>query len=80
MAMPYHESRRSDRFTLKVYCQHCGQYLTTIVGVEREHVPSVRAELRELAQQHADEVGRAIEVTFYVTLQRSTVFTPSTSQ
>jgi hypothetical protein len=41
----------------------CGTWVTTLAGIKRARVASVRAELRELAQQHANEVGREIKVT-----------------
>jgi hypothetical protein len=74
--MPHDETSRYDRYTLSVFCQHCGQYLTTRVGIERERVAKIRAELCELAQQHANEFGRETEVMFYVTQQRLVWFAP----
>jgi hypothetical protein len=74
--MPHDETTRYDRYTLSVFCQHRGQYLLTIAGVERERVPKLRAELRDITQQHANEFGRDTEVTFYVTQQRRVWFTP----
>jgi hypothetical protein len=74
--MPHDETTRYDRYTLSVYCQHCGNYLTTLVGIERERVPKVRAELRALAQDHAEAIGREVEVTFRVTQERRVWFAP----
>ena len=34
--MPHTETNRHDRYTIEVFCQHCGQYLTTLVRVERK--------------------------------------------
>ena len=47
--MPHHETARYDRYTIEVYCQHCGTYLNTLVGIEHNRVPAVRAQLRELS-------------------------------
>src|SRR5712691_4328936 len=52
-----------DRYTLSLYCQHCGNYLTTLVGIARDRLPMVRAELRLEAQAHADKIGREVEIT-----------------
>jgi len=77
LPMPHHETTRYDLYTIEIFCQHCGQYLTTLVGIERERVQAVRAQLREMAQQHVNEIGRETEVCFYVTQQRRVWFTPS---
>jgi len=53
----HYKTTRYDRYTIKVFCQHCGTYLTTLVGIERDRVQAVRAQLREMAQQHVNEVG-----------------------
>jgi hypothetical protein len=74
--MPHTEDSRHDRYTIEVYCQHCGTYLNTLVGIEHNWVAAVRAQLREMAQQHANEGGREMEVTFSVTQQRRVWFTP----
>jgi hypothetical protein len=55
---------------------HCGTYLNTLVGVERERVATVRAKLRELSHQHANEIAREVEITFYITQLRRVWFTP----
>jgi len=47
-----------------------------LVGIERDRVQALRAQLREMAQQHVNEIGRETEVTFYVTQQRRVWFTP----
>ncbi len=65
-----------DRYTLSLYCQHCGNYLTTLVGIARDRLPMVRAELRLEAQAHADKIGREVEITLRVTLDRRVWFTP----
>ena len=65
-----------DRYSMELFCQHCGHYLTTLVGMEREQVPKVRAELRREAQAHAEKIGRAVEITLYLTMQRRAWFTP----
>jgi hypothetical protein len=65
-----------DRYTLSLYCQHCGNYLTTLVGVERERLPKVRTELRQEAQAHAEKIGREVEITLYLTLERRVWFMP----
>ena len=65
-----------DRYSLDLFCQHCGHYLTTRVGIERERLPMVRAELRREAQAHSDKIGREVEVTLYLTMQRRVWFTP----
>jgi hypothetical protein len=54
--MPNSETNRHDRHTIEVYRQHCGNYLTTLVGIEHNRLSAVRAHLGELAQQHATEV------------------------
>jgi low affinity Fe/Cu permease len=74
--MPHTETARYDRYTIELYCQHFGTYLNTFVGIERDRVAAVRAQLRELAQQHANDIGREMEVTFHVTQQRRVWFTP----
>jgi low affinity Fe/Cu permease len=65
--MPHSETARHDRYTIEVYCRHCGTYLNTLVGIEHHRVAAVRAQLREMAQQHATEIGREVEITFHVT-------------
>src|SRR5258706_5100858 len=65
-----------DRYTLSLYCQHCGNYLTTLVGIEREHLAAKRAELRREAQAHAEQIGREVEITLLLTLERRVWFTP----
>jgi hypothetical protein len=70
-------SPRYDCYTLALFCQHYGQYLTTLVGIECERVHAVRAQFRERAKQHANEFSRETEVTFYVTQQRRVWFTPN---
>jgi hypothetical protein len=74
--MPHTETSRDDRYTIEVYCQHCGTYLNTLVGIEQNRVSAVRAQLREMAQRHANEIGRELEVTIRVTQQRRVWFTP----
>ena len=74
--MPHHETTRYDRYTIEVFCQHCGTYLTTLVGIEREQLAAKRAELRREAQAHAEQIGREVEITFYLTLERRVWFTP----
>jgi hypothetical protein len=59
-----------------VFCQHCGTYLNTLVGIEHNRVAAVRAQLREMAQQHANEIGRETEFTFRVSQERRGWFTP----
>jgi hypothetical protein len=75
--MPQNEDSRHDRYTIQVFCQHCGTYLNTLVGIERERLSAVRAQLRELSQQHANEIGRETEITFRVTQQRRVWYTPN---
>jgi hypothetical protein len=65
-----------DRYSMELFCQRCGHYLTTRVGIERERVSAVRAELRQEAQAHAETVGRVVEITLYLTLERRVWFTP----
>jgi hypothetical protein len=65
-----------DRYTLQLFCLHCGNYLTTLVGVAREQVVAKRAELRREAQAHANKVWRKVEITLEMTLQRRVWFTP----
>lgn len=70
------EARQRDRFDLEVFCQHCGQYLTTLVGVQRKGIPAARAHLQDEVQARANAVGCAVEVTYYVTLERAVVVEP----
>jgi hypothetical protein len=65
--MPHKETTRYDRYSLEIFSQHCGNYLRTYACIERERVPKVRAELRELAQSHANAKGHEVEITFRVT-------------
>ena len=65
-----------DRYSLRLFCRHCGNYLTTLVGIERERLPTVRAELRREAQAHAKSIGREVEITLYLTLERRVWFVP----
>ena len=65
-----------DRYSLDLFCQHCGHYLTTLVGIEREQVAAKRAELRREAQGHAEQIGREIEISLYLTLERHVWFSP----
>jgi hypothetical protein len=67
---------RYDRYSLDLFCQHCGHYLTTLVGIEREQLPTVRAELRREDQAHAEKIGREGEITFYLTMERRVWFLP----
>jgi len=32
LSMPHAETTRYDLYTIEIFCQHCGQYLTTLVG------------------------------------------------
>jgi hypothetical protein len=66
-----------DRYSLELFCQHCGHYLTTLVGIEREQLAAKRAELRREAQAHAEKIGREVEITFYLTLERRVWFVPT---
>ena len=74
--MPHTKTAPHDRYTIEVNCQHCGTYLTTLVGIEHNRLSAVRAQLREMAQQHANEIGREAEITFRVTHERRVWFTP----
>ena len=65
-----------DRYSAELFCQHCGHYLTTRVGIERERLPKVRAELRQEAQAHAEKIGREVEITLDLTLERRVWFLP----
>ena len=65
-----------DRYSAELFCQHCGHYLTTRVGIERERLPAVRAELRQEAQAHTNAIGREMEITLYLTLERRVWFLP----
>lgn len=67
-----------DRFDLELCCQHCGQYLTTRVGIERKDLEAARTAARQGAQAHAHAVGRAVEVTFYIILKRAEFIEPLT--
>lgn len=68
--------RQLDRFSLELFRQHCGQYLTSLAGVERKGLDAARGQLREEAQAHANAVGREVEVTYLVTLQRRAFIEP----
>lgn len=70
------DDRRWDRFDLELFCQHCGQYLTTLVGVDRKSLSAARDAVRQAAQAHANAVGRTVEVTYSVTLQRAVFVEP----
>jgi hypothetical protein len=70
------DDRHWDRFDLDVFCQHCGLYLTTLTGVTRPAMAAASKHLRQEAQAHANEVGRAIDVMYYVTLKHSAVVVP----
>jgi hypothetical protein len=74
--VPHNDTILYDRYTIAAYCQHFRQYLTTITGMRRERLAAVRAQLREMAQQHANEIGREVEITFHVTQQRRVWFMP----
>lgn len=65
-----------DRFTIEVFCQHCGQYLTTRVGIERKNVAAAREQVRQEVEEHATAAGRAVEVTWRITLQRAEMVEP----
>jgi hypothetical protein len=65
-----------DRYGLELFCQHCGNYLTTLVGIEREQLAAKRAELRREAQAHAEKIGLDVEITLYLTLERRVWFMP----
>ncbi len=65
-----------DRYSLDLFCQHRGHYLTTLVGIERERVPAVRAELRREAQAYAEKIGCVVEITLYLTLELRVWFVP----
>ncbi len=65
-----------DHYSIELFCQHCGHYLTTRVGIDRERLPTVRAELRREAQAHAEKIGREVEITLYLTLERRVWFVP----
>jgi hypothetical protein len=69
-----------DRFDLELFCQHCGQYLTSRVGIERKDLNAARAEVRREAKTHARAAGRAVEVTFYITLKRAEIVEPQTTE
>lgn len=66
-----------DRFDLEVFCQHCGQYLTTRGGLDRKQLVAAREEVRREAVAHAATAGHAIEVTWYITLCRAEMIAPS---
>lgn len=68
-----------DRFDLELFCQHCGQYLTSLAGIDRPVLDAARDKLRQEAQRHANTVGRGIEVTYCITLKRTTVIEPRPS-
>jgi len=50
--------------------------VNALVGIEDNRVSAVRAQLREMAHQHANEVWREMEITLYTTHQRRVWFTP----
>lgn len=62
--------------TLNCSCQHCGQYLTSMVGIDRPGLDAARAALRQEAQRRAKNVGRAVEVTYYIMLKRTAFIEP----
>ncbi len=66
-----------DRYSMERFCQHCGTYRTTLVGIEREQLAVNRAELRQEAQAHAEKIGREVEITSYLTLERRVWFVPT---
>jgi hypothetical protein len=68
--------RPYDRYSAQLFCHHSGNYLTTQVGIEHDRLPKVRAEMRREAQAHVNTVGREVEITFYLTLERRVWFTP----
>jgi hypothetical protein len=72
--VPHTETNRYDRYTIEVFCQHCGTYLNTLVGIERNRVSAVRAAPGN--GPHASGIGREVEITFHVTRQRWVWFTP----
>lgn len=65
-----------ERYDLEVFCQHCGQYLTTPVGVERKDLAVERAQMYQEVESHATAVDRTVEVIRYVTLQRAVMVEP----
>ena len=70
------QQRMWDRFDIEVFCQHCGNYLTTRLGIERQQVAAVREAIRREAQAHASAAGRAVEITWYITLRRAEMIDP----
>jgi len=68
--------RMWDRFDLELFCQHCAQYLMTLVGVERKGLDAARRRCRAEAQAHANEVGHEVEVTYHVSLKRRACIRP----
>jgi hypothetical protein len=48
------DDRQWDRFDLDAFCQHCGQHLTMLVGMERAGMAAARA------ASLADEWGATI--------------------
>jgi hypothetical protein len=65
-----------DVYELDVVCQHCGQQLKALGGVQPDDVAVGRAQLRQVAQLHCNEVGRPITVTLRVTLLETVGFAP----
>lgn len=66
-----------DRYNAELFCQHCGHYFfTTRVGIDHDQLPAVRADLRREAQAHSNAIGREVEITLYLTLERRVWFLP----
>lgn len=70
------QQRTWDRFDLEVFCQHCGQYFTTRVGIDLKQLAAAREEVRQEVAAHATAAGRTVEVTWYFTLQRAEMVDP----